>query len=87
VVLDTRSYIPPVQLGEVMRGMVIGEVVESKSAKFPVGTYATTTGVGWSELGIVKDKVLERVDVPKGGHLTDAMGVLGILSCDPIPES
>jgi NADPH-dependent curcumin reductase CurA len=76
--LDTRSYIPPVQIGEVMRGVVIGEVVESKAAKFPVGTYATTMAVGWSELGIVKEKNLERLDVPKGGKLTDALGVLGI---------
>jgi NADPH-dependent curcumin reductase CurA len=83
---DTRSYIPPVQIGEVMRGVVIGEVVESKETKFPVGTYATTTSVGWSELGIVKEKNLERLDVPKGGKLTDALGVLGIPSCDPRPS-
>jgi NADPH-dependent curcumin reductase CurA len=83
---DTRSYIPPVQIGEVMRGVVIGEVVESKETKFPVGTYATTMGVGWSELGIVKEKNLERLEVPKGGKLTDALGVLGIPSCDPRPS-
>jgi NADPH-dependent curcumin reductase CurA len=60
-----------------MRGVTLGEVVESKATKFPVGTYASTMGVGWSELGIVKEKDLERVEVPRGGKLTDALGVLG----------
>ena len=73
---DTRSYIPPVQIGEVMRGVAVGQVLESKSSKFPVGTYASA-GVGWTELAIVKEKNLERVDVPKGGKVTDALGVLG----------
>lgn len=60
-----------------MRGLTLGEVVESKATKFPVGTYASTMVVGWAELGIVKEKDLERVDVPRGAKLTDALGVLG----------
>ena len=76
VLLDTRSYIPPVQIGEVMRGVAVGQILESKSTKFPVGTYASA-GVGWTELAIVKEKNLERVDVPEGGKVTDALGVLG----------
>jgi NADPH-dependent curcumin reductase CurA len=76
ILLDTRSYIPPVQIGEVMRGAAIGQVLESKSSKFPAGTYATAS-VGWTELAVVKEKNLERVDVPDGGKVTDALGVLG----------
>ena len=76
VMLDTRSYVPPVQIGQVMRGVAIGEVLESKSNKFPVGTYATAM-VGWTELAIVKEKDLQRLEVPEGGKLTDALGVLG----------
>ena len=76
--LDTRSYVPPVQIGEIMRGVAIGEVVESKSSNFPVGTYATAM-VGWTELAIVKEKDVQRLDLPKGGKLTDALGVLGTL--------
>jgi NADPH-dependent curcumin reductase CurA len=60
-----------------MRGLTLGEVVESKSTNFPVGTYASTLKVGWSELGIVKEKDLERADIPRGGKLTDVLGVLG----------
>ena len=40
---DSRSYIPPVQLGEVMRAGSIGEVIASRHHKFPVGSFAT----GW----------------------------------------
>ena len=40
---DTRSYIPPVALGEVMRAGSIGEVVASKHPKFAVGDIIT----GW----------------------------------------
>jgi NADPH-dependent curcumin reductase CurA len=43
---EGRSYIPPVQLGEVMRAGVIGEVVSSKHDGFPVGAFVSaTTGV------------------------------------------
>jgi NADPH-dependent curcumin reductase len=34
---EGRSYIPPVQIGEVMRAATAGEVVESKSEKLAVG--------------------------------------------------
>ena len=36
---DQKSYWPPVDLGDVMRAAAIGEVVESKNAKFPVGVW------------------------------------------------
>lgn len=54
---DTRSYIPPVQIGEVMRAGSIGEVVDSKHEKYSKGDivtgwggvqeYAHTTGENW----------------------------------------
>lgn len=74
---DTRSYIPPVKIGEVMRGAAIGTIKASKSSKFPVGSIATGT-TGWRELAVVKDKHLEKVHLPKNGQLTDALGVLGL---------
>lgn len=36
---NTRSYIPPVGIGEVMRAGTISEVVESKHGKYSVGDY------------------------------------------------
>ncbi|CZT13662.1 probable zinc-binding alcohol dehydrogenase domain-containing protein 1 [Rhynchosporium graminicola] len=74
---DTRSYIPPVQIGEVMRGAVIGKVIASKSSKFTLGNYVTASP-GWSELAIVAEKDASVLDVPDNGKVTDALGVLGM---------
>ena len=59
-----------------MRGAAIGVIKASKSDDFPIGSIATGS-VGWTELAVVKSKQLERVDVPKNGRITDALGVLG----------
>lgn len=72
----TRSYIPPVGVGEVMRGYGIGIVKASKSTKFPVGTYASGT-CGWNEYTVMKEKHLELLDLPKGAVPTDTLGALG----------
>jgi len=73
---DTRSYIPPVKIGEVMRGQTIGVVKASKAPEFPVGSLAVGT-TGWSELAVAKAKHLQKVELPKDGKLTDALSVLG----------
>lgn len=73
----TRSYIPPVEIGAVMRGSGIGLIVASKSSKFPVGTYATGM-CGWSEYAILKEKHLDPLDLPEGAVPTDALGVIGM---------
>lgn len=77
VMLDVRSYVPPVKIGETMRGAVIGKVIASKAQEYPVGTYATSLHAGWTELAVVKAAELEKIDVPRNGKVTDAMGVLG----------
>lgn len=75
---DTRSYIPPVQIGEVMRGSCIGHVVASKSSAFPEGTTALASDAGWTEYAILDEKRLEKITVPPNGRVTDALGVLGM---------
>lgn len=74
---DTRSYIPPVKIGEIMRSSAIGTVKASKSKKFPVGSYAVATP-GWTEYNVCNEKDLQRVVVPKGGKLIDGLSVLGM---------
>jgi NADPH-dependent curcumin reductase CurA len=73
---DTRSYMPPVQVGETMRGMTIGKVVASKSSKFTAGQYVDCRP-GWVELAIVDAKDATLVEIPPNGRLTDTLGVLG----------
>jgi len=75
---DTRSYVPPVGVGEVMRGLVVGTVKASKDPSFPVGSYATGT-VGWRELKVCKaKKELQKVHLPREAQLTDLLSVLGM---------
>ncbi len=58
------SYMPPVQIGEVMRSFGIGEVVESKNPDFPVGSRVLGT-MGWTEysLGTEDMQIISR-DIP-----------------------
>jgi NADPH-dependent curcumin reductase CurA len=37
---DTRSYVPPIPLGDVMRAIAVGEVVESRHADWQAGDHA-----------------------------------------------
>ncbi|OLN91673.1 putative NADP-dependent oxidoreductase YfmJ [Colletotrichum chlorophyti] len=55
---DRRSYLPPVQIGEVMRGATVGRVIASKSSKASVGDVLSAFG-GWSEYSIIDDGRLE----------------------------
>lgn len=76
---DRPSYIPPVAIGEVMRGSALGRVIASRSQRFPIGSYAVGM-VGWTEKAIVNENSLEAVSKPDstdGGRLTDILGVLG----------
>jgi NADPH-dependent curcumin reductase CurA len=61
-----------------MRGGVIGKIVVSKSAKYPKETYVYAPS-GWTELAVFDDgnKDIIKVELPKEGRLTDALGVLG----------
>ena len=48
---DTPSYIPPVQIGEVMRAGSVGQVIESNSDEFAVGDLVQGT-FGWQDYAI-----------------------------------
>lgn len=52
---DVRSYIPPVKIGEVMRGSTVAQVISSNNSKFPVGTLVAGTG-GWQEYCVTNGK-------------------------------
>lgn len=54
------SYLPKVPLGQVMRALGIGQVVESKSSKYKVGDLVFTD-VGWQQYKLLDDKVREAI--------------------------
>ena len=48
---DRDSYIPPVELGDIMRAGGVGEIIESKNPTMPVG--ARVQGlIGWTEYAV-----------------------------------
>ncbi len=73
---DAKSYIPPVQIGEVMRAGAVSEVVSSKNPKFQTGDHVVgVTGV--QSFAISDGKGLTKVD-PKLAPLPKYLGVLGM---------
>lgn len=71
---DTKSYIPPVELGEVMRSSGLAEVVESRNERFEVG--ARVVGmIGWTEYAVSNGSGLQLL--PPG---VPAEAVLCVLS-------
>jgi len=73
---DVKSYVPSVQLGEVMVGQTTGEVVESRDARFVPGDTVLAPS-GWQLYGTIKGGELTKIDtrrVPASYYL----GVLGM---------
>jgi NADPH-dependent curcumin reductase CurA len=60
---DTESYIPPVELGSVMRSSGIGEVVESNHPDFNVGDRVMGM-MGWQEYYLSNGDGLNKVAAP-----------------------
>lgn len=75
---DRPSYLPPVALGAPIAGMSLGEVVQSNSAKYPVGTLVRALGV-WSDHYALDENALglEIVHPREGTELHHYMGALG----------
>ena len=59
---DTKSYIKPVQIGEVFRAGTAGKVIASDSPDFEIGSYVTG-GWGVQQYAAVDPKTLIKVDV------------------------
>ena len=57
---DRNSYIPPVELGEVMRSSGVAEVVESRSDKFAVGDRVQGM-IGWTEYAVSAGQGLNKL--------------------------
>jgi len=49
---DRRSYMAPLEIGEVMRGSVVGQVVESKHKGFAPGDIVECR-IGWQQYAAV----------------------------------
>jgi len=57
---DRKSYVPPFELGKVLEGGAVGEVVESRAKEFKAGD-AVVSNFGWREYFITAPKALHLV--------------------------
>jgi len=71
---DQPGYLPPVQLGEVIRAAGIGEVVASRCDAYAVGDVVTTLA-GFQEYVIVRDDVFT---TPVPGPAVDQLAVMTV---------
>ena len=71
-----KSYVKGVELGEVMTGETVGEVVESRHPRFKPGD-TVTAPAGWQLYGCVKGEMLTRVDASRA-PLSYYLGCLGM---------
>lgn len=57
---DRESYVPPFEIGKVLEGGAVGEVIESRSSEFKAGDIVTSR-YGWREAFIADPKELHGV--------------------------
>ena len=73
---DARSYAAKAELGDVMTGETVGEVIESRSAEFAKGDWVAGR-VGWQQYAVSDGSNLRKIDTelaPPSAHL----GVVGM---------
>ncbi|MDV7243364.1 MULTISPECIES: NADP-dependent oxidoreductase [Rhodococcus] len=73
---DTKSYVPPYEIGNAMDGAAVGEVIASRSPEIAVGT-TVQHRLGWREYAVLDHTdaaVIHDPDVPISAYL----GVLGM---------
>ncbi len=70
-----KSYASPVEVGEVMTGMVAGRVAESRNPSFSAGDIVLGQ-FGWQDYAVTDSKGVRKID-PRLGPISAWLGVLG----------
>jgi NADPH-dependent curcumin reductase CurA len=71
-----RSYAKPTEIGEVIEGRVVGQVLRSRHPQLREGDYAAG-GYGWQTHSAVDGAGLQKLD-PAVAPLSTALGILGM---------
>ncbi|KAI1358906.1 hypothetical protein F5Y08DRAFT_320854 [Xylaria arbuscula] len=66
-----------VQMGSTMWGFTVSRVLASKNPLVKEGDIVSATS-GWAEVAIVEEPNFSKAEIPKGGEITDLIGVLGV---------
>ncbi|MBC5797402.1 NADP-dependent oxidoreductase [Sphaerospermopsis sp. LEGE 00249] len=80
---DRPQYMPPVEIGEVMRGLVLGIVEESKNPNFQRGDLVSGL-LGWQDYALITTGYLPyitKIPQPLTVPLTAFMAVLSFIGC------
>jgi len=76
--MDRKSYVPPFQVGAVLDGGSIGQVVKSRNSGFAEGDYVCGFAAGgWREYNLTEGMMFQKVD-PALAPLQCYLGVLGM---------
>jgi hypothetical protein len=80
---DAPGYLPPIEIGAVVRSGGLGTVVASRSEQFPVG--GTVFGMlGWQDVAVVDETPGAGQVVPDGMDPTAVLSVFGVTGHDRI---
>ena len=74
---DRASYVPPFQVGEVLSGGAVGQVVASNNPKFKVGDYVNNFS-GWREWFVTDGGELQKIETVPGIGIQAYLGALGM---------
>jgi NADPH-dependent curcumin reductase CurA len=74
---DAYGYLPPIGIGEVIRSGGVGEVVESRSDRYPAGALVLGS-TGWQDYALAGDGQAWMNVIPGGISPTAALSVFGI---------
>jgi NADPH-dependent curcumin reductase CurA len=77
---DAPSYAPPVEVGGVMVGGTIDEVVESKAPGLEPGDLVLGYS-GWQRYSVARGEWVRKLDPASGIPVTEFLGVLGMPGC------
>src|SRR5262245_61391161 len=72
-----RSYARPVEIGEVMEGRTVAQVVASRLADYQPGEIVFNPAHGWQEYAVSGGERVRKID-PGAGPISYALGVLGM---------
>jgi len=73
---DSKSYVPPFQIGQPLEGGAVGRVVVSQNESLPVGTFVQST-YGWREAFVAPASRLQVIDASVALPST-YLGLLGV---------
>lgn len=91
---EAKSYALPIEIGEVITGGAVGEIIESKCPKFNKGDIVEGFTIGWQKYSKMSTNTIRKID-PNIAPIQTAVGVLGMPGmtayfglfevCKPIP--